>query len=366
MKKLRARILSLLLAASLCAVPASAEGAEMIGDVNCSGRMDVADAVLLARLVAEDQDISITEQGLANADADRSGLIDIDDVTRILQMLAGIVPKEQSELERSLPLFEAALPDVEFRAEGSQIVETGTVNGQTYELTVELNKWAHGTAIEQIVTLSELYWENYPRMYERFHDISEPPAEVTLAIENEGYEVASAGGNFVHLHDQWLNRYSDDYDCITHELAHVIQNGWDGDYLEYSDYIERFADCCRYEYAMKNGYYNDSEWTLQTLNDESTREKSVRFLVWLDYFYSDENNDILRRYMQVCRNGHYPASEWDAAWAEIFADTALDGKGIDEVWQMYAESEFAFCSSYAEKGGVSDLIAQYDIRKRFQ
>lgn len=106
--------------------------------------------------------------------------------------------------------------------------------------------------------LSELFWECYPKMVERFYDLSDAPTDVTIAIENEGYEVAEAGGNFVHLYDQWLYSNPDDYDCITHELAHLIQgSGWAPDYLEYSDYIEVFADCCRYEYAMREGIFNN-------------------------------------------------------------------------------------------------------------
>ncbi len=59
--------------------------------------------------------------------------------------------------------------------------------------------------------LSELFWECYPKMVERFYVLSDAPMDVTIAIENEGYEVAEAGGNFVHLHDQWLYSNPDDY-----------------------------------------------------------------------------------------------------------------------------------------------------------
>lgn len=48
---------------------------------------------------------------------------------------------------------------------------------------------------------------------------ADAPTEVVLAIEDEGYPIAEAGGNFVHLHDKWLADNPKDYDCIAHELA---------------------------------------------------------------------------------------------------------------------------------------------------
>lgn len=270
----------------------------------------------------------------------------------------------KSELENSKTLFDNALNGVSTQIRSGNIVQTGQVHGQDYSLTIRLDKWDHLTSIDQMVVLSELFWECYPRMYERFHDISDPPTDVILAIEDEGYEIAEMYGNFIHLHDNWLHENTGDYDCITHELAHVIQCDWDADYLEYSDYIERFADCCRYEYAMQDGRFNDSGWTLQTAYDENTRERSVRFLVWLDYFYSDNSTDIIRNYFRVCHDQFYSADNWNEAWQEIFAGTALAGKTIDEVWEMYTGSDFAYLSSYADNGGTSELLSRYNIRAK--
>ena len=67
---------------------AEAARAKLCGDVNCSGRVDVSDAVLLARYLAEDKTVRITEQGKANADADLSGEINQTDVIRILMYIA--------------------------------------------------------------------------------------------------------------------------------------------------------------------------------------------------------------------------------------------------------------------------------------
>ena len=70
-------------------IPFRAIGAkQVIGDVNCSGGVDVADAVLLARFCTEDSTAVITDQGKQNADVNGSGNIEPDDVTAILRKIA--------------------------------------------------------------------------------------------------------------------------------------------------------------------------------------------------------------------------------------------------------------------------------------
>lgn len=287
-----------------------------------------------------------TEYGVFTTTTEAVPLTDLSDPARVEQ------------------LFSAALDGIAVEVREDSIIETGTVHGTQYSLTLDLQNWAHFTTLHQMTELSRLFWQCYPNMYARFGDISDPPVDVILTIENDGYEVAAAWENHIHLHDQWLWQYTEDYDCITHELAHIIQNGWNSDFLEYSDYIERFADCCRYEYAMDGGRYNDSVWTLQTIADESTRESSVRFLVWLDTCYSDADSDVLHRFAEVCRSMRYLPEEWDAAWTEIFTGTALEGMTIDEVWARFAGSDFAYLSSYAEAGETSELLAAYPVRER--
>lgn len=217
--------------------------------------------------------------------------------------------------------------------------------------------------MEQIGVISELFWECYPRMYERLGKVSGASRNVTIAIENEGYSPAETMGDFIHIHDEWLYENPQDYDCLTHELAHVIQNDWDENYCEYSDYIERFADFCRYEYAYKNGYYNDRVWELQTVDQESDIASSNRFFVWLDYTYSTDSKDTMLKFFKVCFERKYESQDWDAAWKEIFSGTGLEGRKINEVWKEYSKSDFA--SLYAVSDGKSSpLLEKYDIRKK--
>lgn len=76
-------------------LPAAADSVQLLpvskikaGDVNGDGSADVADAVLIARFVAEDAAVTITEKGLAAADVDGSGKVTQDDITMLLKRIA--------------------------------------------------------------------------------------------------------------------------------------------------------------------------------------------------------------------------------------------------------------------------------------
>lgn len=57
------------------------------GDVNCDGNVSISDAVLLARLVAEDTAVTVTEQGMENADLNADGELTSDDTTELLKLI---------------------------------------------------------------------------------------------------------------------------------------------------------------------------------------------------------------------------------------------------------------------------------------
>ena len=66
-------------------------GAIFLGDVNLDGGVDVSDAVLLARFVAEDTAAKITAEGKQNADMNENGKPDGDDIILILKKIAKII-----------------------------------------------------------------------------------------------------------------------------------------------------------------------------------------------------------------------------------------------------------------------------------
>ena len=170
------------------------------------------------------------------------------------------IPDEKSDAgggELLLSCFGGYPCEVSTQIGENDVVQKGVAGDREYCLTLNLEKWEGYTSPEQLGVLTNLFWEVYPKMYERFGVVSDAPVDVTIAVEAEGYEIAWAMGSWIHLRDEWLWNHPEDFDCITHELAHVIQNGWDENYLEYGAYIERFADYCRFVYAYDNGRYND-------------------------------------------------------------------------------------------------------------
>ena len=63
----------------------------MAGDANLDGIVTVSDAVLLARVAAEDVSAKITDEGRANGDCDGVEGISSDDVIMVLKYVAGII-----------------------------------------------------------------------------------------------------------------------------------------------------------------------------------------------------------------------------------------------------------------------------------
>ena len=63
----------------------------LTGDTDCSGQVDVADAVLLARYVVGDRTAVITTAGVKNGDCDHNGQTEAFDITLILQAIARMI-----------------------------------------------------------------------------------------------------------------------------------------------------------------------------------------------------------------------------------------------------------------------------------
>lgn len=60
------------------------------GDVDCDGNVKISDVILLNRFLSEDADVTLSEQGLANAECDGNAGITQEDAIAILKMLAGL------------------------------------------------------------------------------------------------------------------------------------------------------------------------------------------------------------------------------------------------------------------------------------
>ena len=66
----------------------------LAGDVDCNGVVEINDAVLLARNVAQDDTAKITVQGVANGDYNQDGSVDSTDITAVCRQLAHLTDED--------------------------------------------------------------------------------------------------------------------------------------------------------------------------------------------------------------------------------------------------------------------------------
>lgn len=90
------------------------------GDVNVDRKIDVSDGVLLARFCVEDVTVIITDEGLANADADGDQHVDPSDTVCVLRMIAGQIPMPKN------PYAEYSVPETTVPPETTAVSEETT------------------------------------------------------------------------------------------------------------------------------------------------------------------------------------------------------------------------------------------------
>lgn len=73
----------------------AAETAFAAGDINGDTKVTVSDAVLLARIIAEDTTLNLVNNEVDRSDVDGSGMIDAEDLTYLLKKLAGLVNEQK-------------------------------------------------------------------------------------------------------------------------------------------------------------------------------------------------------------------------------------------------------------------------------
>jgi hypothetical protein len=66
--------------------------------VNCSGAVDIKDAVMMARYVGGDTTVRISDAGMINANCDGEGNVTPADLTLLLQYLARLVDSLKAPL----------------------------------------------------------------------------------------------------------------------------------------------------------------------------------------------------------------------------------------------------------------------------
>ena len=72
----------------LCVHASAAVDPFLLGDLNCDRALSVSDLVLHCRLLAEKDGLSLTAQGIQNADCDRDGILTLSDMRQISSLLS--------------------------------------------------------------------------------------------------------------------------------------------------------------------------------------------------------------------------------------------------------------------------------------
>ena len=114
----------------------------MKGDVTCDGKLSIADAVILARVVAEDTSVKVTSRGLKNGELDGNTDLNMTDVTCLITM---IVTGNNPEIKTAVP------EDAEEEAAVTVPAQTETVPAS--ETTTGTETYAY-TGYEQFTTTS--------------------------------------------------------------------------------------------------------------------------------------------------------------------------------------------------------------------
>ena len=59
--------------------------------MDCSGAVDISDVILIARVAAEDDTVTISDQGKSNADYNQDRIINALDATFVLKVIAKLI-----------------------------------------------------------------------------------------------------------------------------------------------------------------------------------------------------------------------------------------------------------------------------------
>lgn len=173
---------------------------------------------------------------------------------------------------------------------------------------------------QTIADLKSVFWKVYPQQVKRFNKQS--AKTVTVMVGNEYKGVGATWKSVVKIDQDWLANNPTDFDLLTHELMHVVQNY---PYPIPDPWLtDSIADYARYTFGVDNGR---AGWSLppysvgQSYNH--TYRIGARFLVWLE---KHKRKDIVDRVNQALYQGVYTKELWPK----------LTGNTLDELWSAYA------------------------------
>lgn len=169
--------------------------------------------------------------------------------------------------------------------------------------------------------LIDTYFTVYPVLARHYNEGT--VKEVIFFIDTAYAGVAEAGGNQVRINPKWLKAHPNDFDLVTHEVMHLIQNyppdagpWW---------LVEGIADYVRYVFGVDNTL---GGWSLPNYDSSQNFDNSyritARFLVWLE---SEVRPGIVKQLDHAMRCKTYNPEIWHE----------LTGLTVNELWENYAK-----------------------------
>lgn len=170
--------------------------------------------------------------------------------------------------------------------------------------------------------LTELFYQCYPRLIERFENPSKAaPRHIRIIFDSKLKIPAHCSGNRVTVGVDWLTKHPNDFALLTHELTHAVQGypngnpGW---------ITEGIADYARHLFGPKvqQGWALPARFT-DRQNYKDSYRTAGKFFLWLDEKHPG-TVDKIHRSMQ------------DRSY-EVSLFKKLTDKTVDELWKDCVE-----------------------------
>jgi hypothetical protein len=167
------------------------------------------------------------------------------------------------------------------------------------------------------------FFKVYPKQVKAYNKNS--ARKVTFIIDPDYRGVAAAAHGIIRYSPEYMLKFSEDIDVVTHESFHIVQEygynagaGW---------LTEGITDYIRYIYGLNNRAAN---WTLPDYEPSQSYTNSyritARFLYWLE---KNGHRDLVKKLDASLRDQTYKTEE---TWAK------LTGKTVDELWELYGKN----------------------------
>jgi hypothetical protein len=207
-------------------------------------------------------------------------------------------------------------PNAQRQTRSTVIMGDSLVSGK-YSLVFACNDPGFSPVTRQ--NMIDVFFTVYPQMVERFN--KNALTKLDFFIDTAYRAVAETGNGTSRFNPDWMKRYPQDIDVITHEVMHVVQDyqydvpGW---------LTEGIADYARYVYGVNN---KGAGWTLPDYKPGQSYKNAyrvtARFLLWVE---KNKYKKIVDDLDKAMRDGTYRAALWKK----------LTGRTVDELWADYA------------------------------